>query len=247
MIIIQTKLEYPGYIRRRDVEPELEEDGLRVYWSEGALTLTSYTILNEEDLTSILIGYYGDSTGQFWRHYKNGEPIKWKALPDSDRIRILKAEHPEWAREPGKLSYNYHKPNHHKKTEFDSAGAIIAYKYLVWVEREDVFRSLWTPMLLKTKEAARWIDNYLEADQIPTEENTNGIYCAKTFDSPLLDDYKKILDKNLRLVRLMLSGIVIEKDLGFRAERADILEVLNHEDRKEDDQDPQDTEAHPGR
>jgi hypothetical protein len=251
MIIVQNNLGDIGYIRRRDVEPELQEDGsLFVYWSEGALTkLTSFEILNESDLTSILIGYYGDSSGQFWRHYKDGSPIRWRDLSDEDRARIREAIRPEWAKSPGKLKSEYYKPGHHKRVEYDSAGAIIGYKYLLWDRRRKVFRSWYRGKIGDLVQMnAQWIDNSLEADLIPTEENTNGIYAAKTPDSPILEKYKdmKIGGWKMILVRILLSGEVIEKPFGFRAERADILEVLN-ENWKKDNQDTQDPEADPGR
>lgn len=225
MIVVQNKKNRLGYIRRRDVEPELQEDGsLFVYWSEGALTLTSYEILNDPDLCSILIGYYGDSAGQFWRHYKNGSRINWKDLEDSDRARILDQSRPKWAKPPGKLKKDRLPPRYHERIEFDSAGAIVGYKYLIWDRRRNLFRSLSKPEGW-TLPLCYWIDNSLEADKIPNEENTNGIYAAKTPDSPILERYGKI--KRMRLVKLLLSGVVIERELGFRAEHADILEVLD--------------------
>lgn len=245
IIIEETDVSLPSYFRRDEISPRLEEDGLHIFSGseDYGPGVGSYVILNDEDLTSIFIGYYfGERKrkksvrgGQFWRHYKSGSRVEWRELEDPDRSRIIAAERPTWARAPGKLKANRYEPRHHEKIERDSAGAIVGYKYLLWFDRDQVFRSAWAPKVTINGEEVRkiksqWIDGSLEADRIPTEENGNGIYAAKTFDSPVLKDYHPVIySSNQRyiLVRLLLSGIVIEDQFRYRAERADILQVMN--------------------
>lgn len=70
----------------------------------------------------------------------------------------------------------------------------------------------------------KWVDGFLEADRIPADDNTNGIYAAKWPDSPELSSLK--LNPHTVLVKLALSGRVIECEFGFRAQYADIIEVV---------------------
>jgi len=226
-IIEETKTIHHDYLERRDVEPILDEFGLHIwsgrYYGAGC---GSHTILNESDLTCILVGFWyplkkkQHAGGQFYRHYKNAVRVEWKRLNEEDKLRILDQVIPDWARRPGKLKRDYLKPHFHKKVEHDNAGNIIAYKYLTWDQQCQVFKSFsWHSQI------ADWIDNSITADQVPTEENTNGIYAAKTPNNPILKHYAMYPD--VKLVKLCLSGAVIEYDHGYRAEHADILEVLS--------------------
>ncbi len=277
MIILEEEIDLPSYFRRPDIEPRLDGDGLHIFKSSEVSDSggSSHVVLNEEDLTSVLVGYYFSGLGrkaraktrggQFWRHYINGLRVEWREIPDETRLRILKAcdvSAPPWAKAPGKLASERHKPNHHKRVERDAAGAIIGYKYLIWIPKGKVFRSMYnlTDSTTAPKNYPRWIDNFLESDELPREDNTNGIYAAKTFDSPILVKYSHILDNNLRLVRLLLSGTVLEpfEGMGYRAERADILQVfaseawvdieefIRNEYRREEVQSTQDPEADQG-
>lgn len=62
------------------------------------------------------------------------------------------------------------------------------------------------------------------ADVEPSENNTNGIYAMKSRKSPTLNAYQA---KNCVLVRLALSGTVVEANEGLRASHAIIVEVLS--------------------
>lgn len=212
---------------RVELEPRIED---------GKLILHSYhdyengynhqVILNDDDLTCVLVGYWfkikknHNGGGHFYRFYKNGSPIMWKALEESDRLRILDQELPYWANKPGKLKRDYWKPHQHSKIEKDNGGNIIAYKYLVWDEAMQIFKSFSHYARVKD-----WVDNCMSADELPREENTNGVYCAKTPNSPILSNYSKY--PGVKLVRLLLSGVVLEYIHGYRAEHADILEVMS--------------------
>lgn len=225
-IIEETKQITYDYLERADVEPTLDEFGLHI-WSgrDYGTGCGSHIILNDTDLTCILVGfwYLGRKKrhfgGQFYRHYKNALRTDWKKLDEEDKLRILDQPIPDWARVPGKLKRDYLKPHFHQKVEHDNAGNIIAYKYLIWNEAEQIFQSFAFHWM-----SIAWVDNSMTADQVPTTENSNGIYCAKTPNSPILSSYSK--HPEVKLVRLCLSGVVIEYDHGYRAEHADILEVL---------------------
>ena len=215
-----------NWIVASETKPELKENILIVQnttWktNNGRAEIDTIIVLNDSDLTSLLVGYRFTSRNyrggsQYWKHYKNGKQVTWKQLDDADRLRILDKEIPSWANIPGKITlyYDNNPKNPHRQIEHDNAGAIIGYKYLT----ADIegFHSL-------HGDCALWLNNSLDADELPQENNTNGIYAAKTFDSPILGQYK---NDNRRLVKLMLSGKVLEFTYGFRSEHADILEVI---------------------
>lgn len=227
MYILEEKKKITSdYLWRGAVEPILDEFGLHIYTGRDYGTgCGSHVILNDSDLTCVLVGYWYPlkkkryAGGQFYRHYKYAVRTDWKKLSEEDKLRILDQPLPDWARVPGKLKRDYLKPHFHQKVEVDNAGNIIAYKYLEWDEPNGAFKSFgWITFAI-------WSDHSLTADEIPAEENTHGIYCAKTPNSPILARYAKY--ERARLVKLMLSGVVVEYDHGYRAEHADILEVLS--------------------
>lgn len=208
-------------LSRAGMQPELKEDGLHIYKARDYdVGYESHVIMNDDDLTVILIGFWFAikrkqwGGGHFYRFYKNSLQVDWQHLHDDDKLRILDVELPKWAKVPGKLKKDRAAPRFHRKIEKDNAGNIIAYKYLI--QEQDGFHSFHGNAL--------WAEDSIIADAMPAEENTNGIYCAKTHDSPILARYSR--GRNARLVRLLLSGIVLEFSHGYRAERADILEVL---------------------
>jgi hypothetical protein len=210
-------------LSRKGMQPELKEDGLHIYKARDYdAGYDSHIILNEDDLTTILTGFWFMikrkqwGGGHFYRHYKNSVQVDWQHLDDNDKLRILDMELPKWAKRPGKLKKDRAAPRFHRKVETDNAGNIIAYKYLI--QEQDGFHSFHGLTL--------WADDSLTADAMPTEDNTNGIYCAKTHDSPILTRYSKGRSY-VRLVKLLLSGVVLEFSHGYRAERADVLEVLS--------------------
>ena len=126
------------YFRVGEAEPEIQDGklylihgrGTRRSW--GSPQVTSTIVLNDNDLTSVHVGFSHKHGGsQFWRHYKKGERKVWRQLTEEDKLRIIdayKENAPGWANVPGKLKVEC-LPNC-KKTEYDSAGNIIAYKYL---------------------------------------------------------------------------------------------------------------------
>lgn len=223
MIIVQgTKKVTWWKPSREKMNPDMMDDGLHIYkgrdWDAG---FESHIILNDIDLTCIAIGYWFAikrkqwGGGHYYRHYKNCVRVDWQHLSDDDKLRILDVPLPAtWMKAPGKLKRDKAAPRFHRRIERDNAGNIIAYKYLV--QEQDGFHSWY--------HGAHWAGDSMTADAMPTEENTNGIYCAKTHDSPILKRYSN--GNNARLVRLLLSGKVLEFSHGYRAEQADILEVL---------------------
>lgn len=112
--------------------------------------------------------------------------------------------------------------------EKDYSGNIIAYKYLLFYNNN--FHSLFGPNDLHEPESfIEWTTNSLDADSSPEINNTNGIYSAKTIYSHILKEFYKGFGDigNFKLVKLLLSGKVIESEYGYRAEHADIIEVLS--------------------
>lgn len=210
---------------RENMDPVMMDDGLHIYKGRDYdAGFESHIVLNDTDLTCILIGYWFAikrkqwGGGHYYRHYKNCARVDWQHLDDNDKLRILDMPLPfEWAKTPGKLKKDRAAPRFHRKVEYDNVGNIIAYKYLV--QQQDGLHSFVGDTF--------WEGDSLTADKIPTEDNTHGIYCAKTFDNPILKRYAGSNNVRLvRLVKLLLSGIVLEFDHGFRAEHADIIEVL---------------------
>lgn len=216
------------YFRGGDVEPDVKEDGLHIYSGRGSRRgwgtpgNTSFVIYNDDNLTSIFVGFYHKhGGGQFWRHYRNGQRVMWRGLDDGERMLILDAyatdAAPGFADPPGKLKRDYLKPKELQRLEIDEQGTIYGYKYLSLVD--GVFHS---PMV--GFGGAAWENGELEADQEPTENNSNGVYCMKSRKSPVLSRYAR---ENCYLVRLALSGTVVEANEGMRAQHALIVEVLS--------------------
>jgi hypothetical protein len=211
---------------REDMNPVMMDDGLHIYKGRDYdAGFESHIILNDNDLTAILVGYWFAikrkqwGGGHYYRHYKNCVQIDWPHLSEDDKLRILDVPLPAtWAKPPGKLKKDRKAPRFHRKVERDNAGNIIAYKWLLWDETMKMFVSDWFY-------PAYWVGNSMTADKIPTEENSNGVYCAKTPDSPILERYSK--RPGVTPVRLLLSGKVLEFDHGYRAEQADIIEVMS--------------------
>jgi hypothetical protein len=99
-------------------------------------------------------------------------------------------------------------------------GALVGYKVLF--RRGD---DLYSPMAqYDCCKPGKWVDGFLEADEIPTDDNAHGIYATKWPDSPELSSLK--LNPHTILVKLALSGKVIEYEFGYRAQYADILEIV---------------------
>lgn len=116
---------------------------------------------------------------------------------------------------------------------------IVGYKWLIYDVVNECYVSNW--------DSAIWENNSLIADKLPTEDNRNGIYSAKNSTSKILHGYfgslnddnsietffcifdgcfKSPMEFEVRLVKLYLSGTIIESEYGYRAECADIVENI---------------------
>mgnify|MGYP001768137033 CR=1 FL=1 len=93
-------------------------------------------------------------------------------------------------------------------------GAIIAYRVMEYRGGE-----YFSPV-----EQVRWHDGKLTASRPPSLINTHGIYCFKLADDPRIAEY---LCRGRVLVKVALSGRVLEFQTGYRAGKAKILEVIN--------------------
>ena len=227
MNIIESEHEADSYyLRTGDVEPDLRENGLEIYNGNNHKSgnkwckVENIIIHNDDRLTSVLCTWTcRHSGGQFWRHYVDGQRKNWKQLNDSDRMMILDGYDelaPCWANVPGKLTRDYLKPNELRKLEIDEQGTIYGYKYLRLEDGN--FYSI-----ASVSKGVEWPDMEIEADRIPAEDNTNGIYAMKSAKNPGLNGYYKT---GRVLVRLALSGVVVEANEGMRAQHAQIVEVL---------------------
>jgi hypothetical protein len=211
----------------RSLEPDIKPDGLHIYSGKGTRRSSwgtpgneSTIVYNDDRLTTIHIAWWHKYRGgQAWRFYQDGKRLaSWKQLTEAERLLILDALHdlnmPAWVKQPGKLTKDYIKPHLHNKVETDNGGNIIAYK---WLARAP------DGCLVSLINDTRWENLELTADRLPTAKNSNGVYCAKTYNSPILEAYRST---GRALVQLLLSGVVIEANYGYRAEHAEIISVL---------------------
>jgi hypothetical protein len=108
------------------------------------------------------------------------------------------------------------------RVEYDNAKNIIGYKYII-IKNEKIY---------SIHHDEEWENLGIEADKVPQIKNTNGIYAAKNSKSHILFPYSfptfngEGIQK-ASLVRILLSGKVIESTFGYRAEHADIIEILS--------------------
>jgi len=230
-INITEKLGSGNWITAGETKPTRTDNGEREFYTAewrtngGRAEINSIIVCNSESLACVLVGYRysGKYRGgsQYYRFYKNGnnwQRVTWKQLDDADRMTILDAVNeshvPGWANIPGKLIRDYIKPGEMRKLEMDEQGTIYAYKYLIY--SDGTYRSPRYPEIT-------WYNDELEADAEPTTENSNGIYAAKNRKSNILADYRR----DCILVKLALSGTVVEANEGLRAQHAQIVEVLS--------------------
>lgn len=137
------------YFRTGEVEPEIDGHTLTLYNGDGRHRswghpgVTSTVVVEAIDFVAVHVGFHHKhGGGQFWRFYNvNGliEQVAWKALPDETRQIVLDAieagKAPSWARSPGKVRKDYHRPSQHKFT---------AYKIVVLAE-DGTMHSLYMP------------------------------------------------------------------------------------------------------
>jgi hypothetical protein len=216
-----------NWITADETKPYFSENELILKngkWSisgHGVAEINSHIIVNDPDLTSIFVAYryfgkYKGGSSYYW-HFKNGIRVSFNKLSEEDKLRILDGDIPHFAKVPGKLKIDYlnNPDNPFLKTEMEG-DTIIAYKYL-HQDENGKFYSL-------RGNNFEWKDGCLDADQTITEDNTSGIYAMKHINSPGLENYKGY---GRKLVKLFLSGKVLEFKHVFRAEHADIVEVLS--------------------
>ena len=124
-----------------------------------------------------------------------------------------------------------YKSKKYQEPERDEQGTLYGYKVLIInLENGEFFSPVYpTPW---SKEGT------LEADREPDESNKHGIYCVKRIDDHELVEVNEWLTSKLRsprpysrfvvsvLVKLAVSGTVIEGETGFRGQHARIIGVL---------------------
>jgi hypothetical protein len=180
--------------------------------------------VDEADFAAVHVGFYHKHGGsQFWRYYTvgNGSIVQlyWKDLSETQRLGVLDAwaaKAPCWAKRPGKLRSQRLKPRELEQVERTETGQFIGYKWLA----VDADGLLYSPSVFAHP---RWCDGRLVADVTPTPTNTNGIYAVKSPKSPELARFSA---PGRVLVAIALSGVVIEHQFGYRAQVADVIEIV---------------------
>lgn len=213
------------YFRIGDAEPRfrdgviacLDGHGSRRQWGQPGVTST--VIVVRPDFVAVHVGFHHKhGGGQAWRYYRPSGRVRWKDLSDLERMEVLDGRierAPGWADRPGKLRRDRIRPGELTTAERLGDGRYVGYKWLA--RRAD--GALLSP---RTYRSHVWDGGRLTADEVPAQDNTNGVYAAKSRRDPALDDYRSDV-----LVRLALSGTVVEHERGYRAEHAEILEVLS--------------------
>jgi len=102
----------------------------------------------------------------------------------------------------------------HTVAEYNSDGTIIAYRWF----RRDSHGNLYS-VTRNDKYEGGW----LTADRVPTMKNSNGVYAAKTPNSPVLDEYN---NSGNVLCRVELGGKYIEGETGYRAQHCRVIEII---------------------
>lgn len=232
MKIVNLNTSHGGnWINASETKPEILDGGATLgienaSWSisGGRAEINTIVAVNTGSLTSVLVGYrYGGKYrggSQYWQHFRDGRRVTWKALDDGERMLILDAYYsdliPYWANVPGKLVRDYLKRGELRTLEIDEQGTCYGYKYLT-VNGWGQYTSPQFPNVV-------WHNNELEADAEPSENNSHGIYAMKSRKSKTLYRYA---GEGRVLVRLALSGTVVEANEGLRAQHAQIVEVLS--------------------
>ena len=105
------------------------------------------------------------------------------------------------------------------ETLYTKDGRIIAYRYVI--KDEKGYMSVTQAGL--SRNGGTWDDGYLESDRVPTMKNSSGIYAAKSPHSSALSEFH---GQGYTLVKVELSGRVIESTDGYRAQCCQVLEEL---------------------
>ncbi len=235
MNIVELNTSHSGnWINASETKPELHGDTLGIEnasWrtgGHGQASINTIVAVNTDYLTSVCVGYRYNGRyrggAQYWQHYQGDghgwKRVTWKQLDDGERMLVLDAyveDHvPGWCNVPGKLTRDYLKKGELQRLEIDEQGTIYGYKYLL--QRSDgQFASPQYPEIV-------WQGGELEADREPAGDNSHGIYAMKSRKNKTLYRYAAA---GRHLVRLALSGTVVEANEGMRAQRALIVEVLS--------------------
>lgn len=94
-------------------------------------------------------------------------------------------------------------------------GRVVGYKKLLEVSKNK-FES-------PQKQGFFWkFGEWVEADEIPTPRNTNGIYLMKSIDDPLLDEYWGTI------VLIESDGWYVEHENGYRVHRGAIVKTFKN-------------------
>ena len=121
---------------------------------------------------------------------------------------------------PLKWTNNYTQKEY-QEPERDEQGTLYGYKVLLFQYGE----------IISPQCPVHWSrDGVLVADRVPTERNTNGIYCTKRDSDEQIYSYYRSYRNTGFVVRLALSGTVVETETGFRAEKAQIIAVHDGRD-----------------
>jgi hypothetical protein len=226
-----------GYYHRIDVEPTIDGDLLTLYVkpSVKGFQVEAKVILNDPDLTVVMIISKIGMNVTFWRYYLNGQRVYWKALNPEIQKRILQAVaiadnkcllgHNEkdglprayWLNQEVLLAEE-RQPD--EVCEYSDDGFLVGYKYLL--KFKDNYYSVCSPH----HNPVHWRNNELEADYMPSDDldNGHGIYAAKNPKSHILSSYSRSDDRVL--VKIILSGTVVESQYGYKAQYATILEEV---------------------
>jgi len=187
--------------------PTIDGDTLVVY--QGRLVgYRVFLCLNDPDLLAMYVQRAEvDTKLGRWVFYKGNKEMDIHDLEMVDRLRILHA----YLGSPNahEIPRPSRHPEEYRRVETDQSGNIIGYKVLSG--RGQV---LYSPL-----RGTAWREKQLKSDLVPTADGPFGIYCAKTPDSPALDEYRRLG----KLYSLILSGVVVEAEFGYRAESARIL------------------------
>ena len=113
-------------------------------------------------------------------------------------------------------------------SEQDEQGTFYGYKVLVF-DGYDWY---------SYARVAKWQHNYLKADRVPDEHNTNGIYFMKRFEDDEIREYYRRASCNSYpitrrgnpyVVRCACSGTIVEGETGFRSQEAQITHIYTDE------------------
>ena len=113
----------------------------------------------------------------------------------------------------------YDDQERHKVSEIDVSGIVIAYRYFDRLP-DGTLTSIGKGL---TVDGGTYPGGFKRSDRVPTLRNTNGIYAAKTPDSPILDDFRGYGDV---LAKVKLSGRIIEGEYGYRAQYCEVIKIL---------------------